>query len=95
MFLDRFGRPPASAYGMPDRVSRQWVFEHSGWADRVFVKTPDWAELPIPEDRRDIAFSHAVYVVNCDHDDYCTCSDDDSVEWGFVEYFNINDVPNT
>ena len=96
MIPGRFGRPPASAYATPERASRQWVLENSGLGDRIFVKTPDWAEVPIPEDRRDIAFTHAVYVVDCIHDfeDYCTCSDDNSVEWEFVEYFNINEVLN-
>ena len=53
-------------------------------------------QVPIPEDRRDIVFTNAVYVVDCIHDfeGYCTCSGDDSIEWELVEYFNINDVPN-
>ncbi len=89
-------RGPASLHGMPDQVTRQWVIEHAGWADRVFVKTPDWADVPIPEDQRDDDATHAVYLVDCDHDeDYCGCSDDDSVEWTFVEYLNINEVLNT
>ena len=87
-------RGPASLHGMPERVTRQWVIEHSGWADRVFIKTPDWAEVPIPEDRRDDDATHAIYLVGCDHEDFCTCSDDDSLEWTFVEYFDINELSN-
>ena len=96
MIPEMFGRPTASAYDMPERAFRQWVLENSGLGDRIFVKTPDSAEVPIPEDLCDIVFTHALYVVDCIHDfeDYRTCSDDDSIEWEFVEYFNINDVSN-
>jgi hypothetical protein len=80
-------------YGMPAHTSRRWVIENSDLSGRIMMKTPDWAEVPIPADRRGAHFTHALYVVLCDHDDFCNCSDDDSVEWEFVEFFNITEIP--
>ena len=90
MFSSLFDRLPASAFGMPDRVSRQWVIEHSDLAGRIMTKTPAWVEVPIPEGRAGQLFTHACYVVECDHEEACACADDNSVEWMFVEFFNIS-----
>ena len=84
-----FNPMPASTYGMPERASRQWVIEHSDLAGQTIMKTPDFADVPIPQDRRDGKFTHAAYSVDCDHEDVCACSDDDSVEWMFVEFLNL------
>ena len=90
MFNQIFDRLPASAFGMLERVSRQWVIEHSDLAGRIMIKTPDCVEVPIPEGRAGQLFTHACYVVDCDHEEACACADDNSVEWIFVEYININ-----
>ena len=91
MFNSLFDRLPASAFGLPDRVSRQWILEHSDLAGRIMTKTPDWVEVPIPEGRAGKLFTHAIYVVDCDHDDACVCSDDAKIAWEFVEFFNVNE----
>ena len=88
-----FPRHDPSDYGMPQRASPRWVIENSDLAGRIFIKTPESAEVPIPEELRDERFTHACYLVHCDHDDFCPCSDDDSIEWEFVEVFNITEIP--
>ena len=85
-----FNPMPASTYGMPERASRQWVIENSDLANRVMLKTPDFADVPIPQERRDGKFTHAAYIAYCDHEEVCACSDDDSVEWVFVEFLNFD-----
>ena len=84
-----FNLMPASTYGMPESASRQCVIEHSDLAGQIMMKTPDFADVPIPQERRDGRFTHAVYLVNCDHEDVCACSDDESVEWHFVEFLSL------
>lgn len=86
-----FDRLPASHFGMPDRPSRQWILEQSGLSGRVMVTTPREAKVPIPEGRAAQLFTHALYVVDCDDEEECVCSNDDTVPWVFVEYFNINE----
>jgi hypothetical protein len=88
MFNSLLDRLPASAFGLPDRVSRQWILEHSDLAGRIMTKTPDWVEVPIPDGKAGQLFTHAIYVVDCDHEDVCACSDDDKIGWVFVEFYN-------
>ncbi len=90
--LGKFPRDRAGDYGLPERASRQWVIENAGLADKVMLKTPDWVDIPIPGDRSSEGFTHACYLVLCDHEDFCTCSDDDSLEWTFVEFLNLNEI---
>ncbi len=85
-----FARLPASVYGMPERASRRWVIENSDLSGQIMMKTPDFADVPIPQERRDGKFTHAAYLVDCDHEEVCACSDDDSVEWMFVEFLNFD-----
>ena len=85
-----FDRLPASHFGMPDRPSRRWILEHANLAGRIMTKTPEDVDVPIPDNKAGTLFTHALYVVDCDHDDPCRCSDDDAVPWIFVEYFNID-----
>lgn len=89
MFSFLFDRLPASHFGMPERVSRLWILERSNLAGRIMTKTPEDAVVPIVDGRGGKLFTHALYIVDCEHEDVCGCSDDDAVPWMFVEYFNI------
>ena len=91
--LARFRGDNPADLSMPIYATRQWIMEHSDLAGRIMLKTPDWADLPIPADRQAKHYTHALYVVDCDHDETCSCSEDESVEWEFVEFFNMRDVP--
>ena len=88
-----FHRHDPIEFDMPAYASRQWVLENSGLAHRILVKTPDWAIVPLPASQRGTTFTHATYLVDCDHEDICQCSDNDDVRWMFVEFFNINEEP--
>ncbi len=59
-----FDRLPASHYGMPHRVSRQWILDNANLGQRVWMRTPGAVEAPIPEDRRAIVFTHVTYIGN-------------------------------
>ena len=90
MFGSLFERLPASHFGMPERASRQWILAHADLSGQIMTKTPEDVNVPIPDGRAGRLFTHALYVVDCDHDDPCNCSDDDAIPWMFAEYFNIN-----
>ena len=64
MLNSLFNRLPASHFGMPVRVSRQWILANSELAGRVMVSTPQDANVPIPENRGGQLFTHALYVVD-------------------------------
>ncbi len=81
---------PASSFGMPEYASRQWILENSDLGERVMVKTPDYACVPIPEGRAGALFTHALYVVDCYHDEECSCSEDDEVGWGYVRFLDMD-----
>ena len=81
-----------SDFGLPERPTRQWLIENSDLAGKPLIKTPDYIEVSIPPERRPVSFTHATYVLICDHapEDPCNCPDDDTLEWEFVEFFDIN-----
>ena len=85
---------PASTYGMPEHPTRQWIIENAGWSHKVMMKTPDSADIPVPGHQGGGLFTHALYVLDCEHEpeEICNCSDDDSLEWDFVEFYNINEL---
>lgn len=66
-----------SDYGMPRRVTRQWVVENSTEGSLGTVQ--------IPADRQDGFMSHAEYQPDCPHED-CRCEDDESVMWELTEF---------
>ena len=90
MLNSLFDRLPASHFGMPDQPSRQWILEHSGLGGQILTRTPEIAQVPIPDGRAGRIFTHALYIVGCHHEDECACPDDDGVPWRFIEFFNID-----
>ncbi len=90
--LEMFRGDNPADLGMPVYASRQWVMENSDLGNRIVLKSQDWADVPIPPDRPVKHYTHALYVVDCDHEDTCNCSEDESVGWAFVEFFSMDDV---
>ena len=70
-------------YGLPEKVSRQWIVEHS--------EEGQLGTVPIPAAHRDGLITHAIYWADCDHigtalDGQCSCETDDSVPWTLSEF---------
>ena len=67
-------------FGMPEKVSRQWVVEHS--------EVDELGDVPIPEDRADGLVTHAGYEPDCPHDvaEDCQCYEDDTVMWSLQTF---------
>ncbi len=71
-------------YGMPERVSRQWVVERSAPGEPL-------GRVPIPSALRDGLVTHAVYRPDCMHvgtapERHCACETDEAVEWELSEH---------
>ena len=72
-----------SEYGLPLKVSRHWVEEHS--------EPDEFGAVPLPSQNRapqDI-FTHAIYAVECTCESItvdCPCSEDPGATWELMEY---------
>ena len=69
---------PNDRYGLPERVTRQWIAEHS--------EPDEFGTVPIPANSQDDLFTHATYWPECDHIEPCGCHEDDSVMWTLEEF---------
>ena len=73
----------AAEYGMPERVTRQWIVENSD-------KDAGLGIVPIPLEYQDGLITHAEYWAECDHiDEPCDCEEDSAVLWrleSFVDF---------
>ena len=68
-------------YGLPLKVSRQWLEEHS--------EPDEFAAVPIPERYQDGLFTHAEYEVPCTCKEVtfdCPCSEDPNATWELASY---------
>lgn len=70
-------------YGLPSEVSRQWVVEHS--------EEDELGAVPIPAERKDGVFTHAIYWADCEHigtelDRRCRCAYDYRVPWSLAQF---------
>ena len=62
-------------YGMPARVTRQWLVENSDKDEWLGI-------VPIPLESQDGSFTHAEYMAECDHvEETCDCAEDATVMW--------------
>ena len=73
-----------NSYGMPQRVSRQWIVDNS-------EKDEGLGAVPIPMERQDELITHAIYYPECPHfdldfDESCSCEEDDAVMWELAEF---------
>ena len=65
----------ATEYGMPERVTRQWVVENSD-------KDAGLGIVPIPLEHQDGLITHAEYWAECDHiEETCDCKKNPAVMW--------------
>ena len=76
--------PGGADYGMPERVSRQWVVERSAPGEPL-------GTVPVPSALRNGLVTHAVYRPDCIHvgtalDGHCACEADETVEWELSEH---------
>ena len=69
---------PDDHYGLPQRVTRQWIAENS--------EPDEFGTVPIPSDHQDDLITHATYWPECDHIEPCGCHEDDSVMWTLEEF---------
>ena len=69
---------PDDHYGLPERVTRQWIVANS--------EPDEFGDVQIPEDRQDGITTHATYWPDYDHIDDCDCHQDESVMWTLQEY---------
>ena len=68
-----------STFGLPEKVSRQWIEQHSDMNEGLGI-------VSIPADQQDGFFTHAEYVAVCEHEDECQCEDDPAVMWELESY---------
>ena len=61
-------------YGLPEKASRQWLEEHSDKDEGLGI-------VPIPVNYQDDHFTHAQYMVFCEHEEDCQCEEDPNGVW--------------
>ena len=65
----------ATEYGMPERVTRQWIVENSD-------KDAGLGIVPILLEHQDGLITHAEYWAECDHiEETCDCKENPTVMW--------------
>ena len=69
---------PSDNYGLPQRVTRQWIAENS--------EPEEFGTIRIPEDQQDGLMTHATYWPDYDHIEDCDCDKDESIMWTLQEY---------